>query len=224
MSIDDVPVSKAPPYTPEDLAGLWAATDMLVVPSVMRESHSLVTREALTAGVPVICTDSLGPEEVVRDGVNGFVVPAADPALLAAAMERPLLDPTLLDRLRTECRAVPVRPLQSQVEGLSSLFSELATKQPREPAVGARRAIRRVLFLVGIDGAPLRYRAQLPAEALALLGVESEVRYYRDAGVDALADRADAVVVYRVPATIQVLETIRRTRRAACPSCSMSTI
>ena len=59
-----------------------ADADVLLVPSVMRESFSIVTREALQRGLPVLCTDSLGPEEVVVDGVNGMVVPSADPAAL----------------------------------------------------------------------------------------------------------------------------------------------
>jgi hypothetical protein len=74
--------------------------------------------------------------------------------------------------------------------------------------------IGRVLFIVGIDGAPLRYRAQLPAEALALRGVSSDIRHYRDPDVSDLARRADVIVAYRVPATPQVLDLIERARAA----------
>jgi hypothetical protein len=74
-----------------------------------------------------------------------------------------------------------------------------------------------VVFVCGIEGAPLRYRARLPAEGLALLGVTSEVRHYRDPEWEALALGADAVVVYRVPATLDVLESIRRVRARGIP-------
>lgn len=215
VSLTGLPVEKAPAFAPEDAGAIWAATDIVLLPSVMRESHSLVTREALSAGVPVVCTDTLGPEEVVRDGVNGFVVPAANASALAAAMERPLRDPGLLERLRAECRAVPVRTLADQISGLSRLYADV--RAAPASSVARPRSVERVLFLVGIDGAPQRYRAQLPAEALSLLGVHYDVRYYRDLSVDALADLADAVVVYRVPATVQVLSLIARTRARGVP-------
>jgi glycosyltransferase involved in cell wall biosynthesis len=74
-----------------------------------------------------------------------------------------------------------------------------------------------VLFMVGIQGAPLRYRARLPAEALELLGVRSDVLHYRDPAITALAREADALVVYRVPATTQVLELVATTRQRGVP-------
>ncbi len=63
------------------------AHDVLVLPSVMRETYSLLTREALSAGLPVVCTDTLGPEEVVTHLGNGLVIPAADPGALSAALD-----------------------------------------------------------------------------------------------------------------------------------------
>jgi glycosyltransferase involved in cell wall biosynthesis len=73
------------------------------------------------------------------------------------------------------------------------------------------------LFVVGIDGAPLRYRAFLPAEALALVGVHADVRYYTDSSVPALAEAADRIVMYRVPATEEVLALIADARRRGVP-------
>jgi glycosyltransferase involved in cell wall biosynthesis len=95
---------------------VFAATDVLVVPSVMRETYSLVTREALTRGIPVVCTDSLGPEEVVIHGHNGLVVPTADAEALAAALARLVAEPELLQRLRDGCREIRVRSVEDQVE------------------------------------------------------------------------------------------------------------
>jgi hypothetical protein len=197
---------------------------VLVLPSVMRESHSIVTREALQAGVPVICTDTLGPEEVVRDGHNGLVVPAGDPDALAGAVARLLDEPDLLDRLRAGAAdPVAIRSIDDQVAGLERTLQEaVAARTPASPHPARRpraepSAIRRVVFVCGIEGAPLRYRARLPAEGLALHGVETEVRHYRDPAMESLALAADAVVVYRVPATRQMLSTIRQVRSAGIP-------
>ncbi|HVT75715.1 MAG TPA: glycosyltransferase [Acidimicrobiales bacterium] len=211
VSLAGLPVETVPSFAPSEAADVWANTDVLLVPSIMRESHSLVTREALTAGVPVICTDTLGPEEVVEDGVNGLVVPAADGSALADAMRRFVDEPALVESMRAACHAIPVRPIQDQVDGLLALYTELVSSRTRIRSDSTQLA-HRVLFLVGIDGAPLRYRAFLPAEALGLLGVHADVRYYSDTSVPELARQADAIVVYRVPATVEVLDVIAAAR------------
>jgi glycosyltransferase involved in cell wall biosynthesis len=199
----------APAYRPDELDEVLAGSDVLVLPSVMRESHSLVTREALLRQVPVITTDTLGPEEVVRDGVNGLIVPAGDPGLLRAALVE-ITDPVALDRLQAGARAAPtVRSTDAQVAGLEQRYHDLLGQVP-PPA--DRPVPGRVLFVAGIDGAPLRYRVHLPAEALALRGIATDVRHYRDPDVPVLAARADVVVVYRVPATPLVLDLIAATR------------
>ena len=66
VSLGSMPVRLRPPFEPADMEEVLAHHDVLVVPSVMRESYSLATREALTHGLPVIASDSLGPEEVIQ--------------------------------------------------------------------------------------------------------------------------------------------------------------
>jgi glycosyltransferase involved in cell wall biosynthesis len=212
ISLAGLPIDAVPSFAPSEAAAVWASTDVLLVPSIMRESHSLVTREALTAGVPVICTDTLGPEEVVDNGVNGLVVPAADAEALAAAMRQFIDDPTLVASMRAACHDIPVRPIQDQIDGLLALYSDLAMSGGGNRHQTSQELPTRVLFIVGIDGAPLRYRAFLPAEALGLVGVHSDVRYYRDISVPELARGADAIVVYRVPATREILDLIAEAR------------
>ncbi|MDP9072306.1 MAG: glycosyltransferase, partial [Actinomycetota bacterium] len=221
LDLSGLPVELRPSFEEAEADDVFAGTDVLVVPSVMLESHSLITREALSRRVPVVCTDTMGPEEVVRHGGNGLVVPAGDPAALAAALARLLDEPGLLPRLRSGCRSVPLRSVTEQVTELEGLYRQLLSGAggPPGPALRPRRLrhVGSVLFVVGIEGAPLRYRARLPAEALGLLGVRTEVRHYRDPNLARLAEGADAVVVYRVPATVQVLDLIAAVRRRGTP-------
>ena len=217
LSLDGLPVWVRPAFTPDRLDAVLAATDVLVLPSVMRETHSILTREALLRGVPVLASDSIGPEEVLDDGHNGLIVPSADPGALAAAMLRLLDDPALRERMAATCRTHPpaVRTLDAQVQGLEELYGSLL--EEARPSTTASGAIRRVGFMVGIESSPLRYRARLPAEALGLVGVESEVRYYVDEQLPAMVDRSNVLVVYRVPATVQVLDVIERARGRGIP-------
>ncbi len=236
-----LPVEIREPFVPSELAAILADHDIFVLPSVMRETHSLATREALAAGLPVLCTDTLGPEEVVTHATNGLVVPAGDADALAAAMARLADDRTLLDHLRTGAtQPFPLRHIDEQIDALSERFEQLVgladaagapdgavrSDADRSSAVrssamrsSAVRAhpVRSVLFVVGIDGAPLRYRARLPAEALGLDGIHTEVRHYRDPDLLALGGQADVVVLYRVPATVQILELIATLRSTGVP-------
>ncbi len=65
---------------------------VFVLPSY-REGVPLSTQEAMAMGRPVITTDVPGCRETVRDGVNGYRVPARDADALADAMLRFLDDP-----------------------------------------------------------------------------------------------------------------------------------
>ena len=208
-SADGLPVRLDPPYAPTELSGVLRAHDVLIVPSLMRESFSILTREALLHGLAVVCTDTLGPEEVVDHGRNGLVVTAGSSRDLGAAMRRLVQDPAELRRLRSAPAPV-VRTLAEQVDGLERTYAATATPRPES-------TVRRVLFVCGIEGAPLRYRARLPAEALALHGVHTDVRHYRDPELARLAALADAVVLYRVPATVQVLELVAQVRTGSAP-------
>jgi phosphatidylinositol alpha-mannosyltransferase len=63
------------------------------------ESFGIVLVEAMAAGLPVVASDIPGYDEVVRPDVDGLLVPARDPAALAAAVARVLDQPGLAGRL-----------------------------------------------------------------------------------------------------------------------------
>jgi glycosyltransferase involved in cell wall biosynthesis len=77
-----------------DATALLGAADLLVVPSRSREGLPKAMMEAMAQGVPVIVTNVGGMPEIVRDGVDGVVVPPEDPAALAGAIDRLVADPS----------------------------------------------------------------------------------------------------------------------------------
>ncbi len=82
-------------WVPEvEVAGLLAAADLVVLP-YRSGSQSAVAPMALAAGVPVLTTDVGGVAEIVRHGIDGWVVePGSVDALATAlsALDRPTLE------------------------------------------------------------------------------------------------------------------------------------
>ena len=71
----------------------YAWADLFVFPSIC-EGSAVVTYEALAAGLPVITTPNAG--SVVRDGIDGFIVPIRDAGSLAAKISLLRENPDLL--------------------------------------------------------------------------------------------------------------------------------
>jgi glycosyltransferase involved in cell wall biosynthesis len=74
----------------DHMGPVYNAADALVMPSVTRPADGLnvCVLDAMACARPVIGTTAAGNELVIRDSVNGFVVPESDPAALAGAILR----------------------------------------------------------------------------------------------------------------------------------------
>ena len=72
---------------PRKLAEL-ARADVLCAPSLGGESFGMVITEGLAAGTPVLASDIPGYRDVLRDGIDGQLVPAGDPLALAQALRQ----------------------------------------------------------------------------------------------------------------------------------------
>lgn len=75
-----------------DVAACLRAMDVFVLPSLY-EGLPLSVLEAMGAGLPVVATRVDGTPEAVGDGDTAVLVPPADPAALAAAVNSVLGDP-----------------------------------------------------------------------------------------------------------------------------------
>ena len=77
---------------PAEVTRRMAEADVLVFPT-LSDGFGLVQLEAMAQGLPVIATSACG--EVVRDGIDGFVVPPGDAATLAERLRRLRREPDL---------------------------------------------------------------------------------------------------------------------------------
>jgi glycosyltransferase involved in cell wall biosynthesis len=92
----------------EDIPALLKLSDCFVLSSYS-EGLSCSIIEAMAAGLPVIATDVGGNSELIKDGIDGYLVPSDNPELLSKRLQA-IIDDSLL----------------------RSKFSELSMKRVRE--------------------------------------------------------------------------------------------
>jgi glycosyltransferase involved in cell wall biosynthesis len=125
---------------PHQLRNSYAASDVLVIPSIRTrrfiEPWGLVVNEAMNQACAIISSDAVGAAagQLVRHERNGLIVPAADPAALAAAL-RSLAD----DRRRcTELGEAGSKDVASYTyEAWADGFMQAFASTPAAPAAGS---------------------------------------------------------------------------------------
>ncbi|HEX8957362.1 MAG TPA: glycosyltransferase family 4 protein [Burkholderiaceae bacterium] len=88
----------------ETLKYLYAAVDIVVMPSVWQEPLGLVMLEAMASGTLLVGSSVGGVPEVIDSGRNGVLVPAGDAARLADAVCAALDDPAAMRRMEAAAR------------------------------------------------------------------------------------------------------------------------
>ena len=87
LNISSIPPSIEPymniigSYNYDDLYKIFENTDLLVVPSLCKETFSFVTLEGLSYGVPVLISNNVGAKDIVENTKNGFVINMNDNSL-----------------------------------------------------------------------------------------------------------------------------------------------
>lgn len=96
-----------------DVRPCVAAAHVLVLPS-WREGTPTAVMEGMSMGRPAVVTDAPGCREVVRQGVNGWLVPVRDPQALARAMEKFILEPQSVARMGAAGRELAVNEFDAE--------------------------------------------------------------------------------------------------------------
>jgi len=119
----------------DDVTGFLAAFDAFVLPSG-NEGTPVSAIEALGAGRPVVATRVGGVPDVVRDGVDGYLVEAGDVAGLAEALARLAADPELRDRMGAAGRerVLPRYAVERLIDDVDRLYRSLLEVEGLRPA------------------------------------------------------------------------------------------
>ncbi len=107
-------------------ADVFAGMDVLLVPSLGRESFGLVCREAASAGVPVLASRHSALQDRLAEGCGqGFT--AGDATELRRWVERLLDEPGLLDEWRSRLPTAP--PAARVAEGIEEVYASVLERR-----------------------------------------------------------------------------------------------
>ncbi len=121
------------------MAGYFSAAQLLVLP-YENGWNSGVLASAFGFGKPVIATRVGGFDEVVQDEVTGLLVPAKDPAALAQAIARLLIDEELYARMAENVQVAArnisweaiARTTEARYEDVLGIGANCAVSQARQ--------------------------------------------------------------------------------------------
>jgi phosphatidyl-myo-inositol alpha-mannosyltransferase len=136
--------------------------DLLCAPSLAGESFGMVLIEAMAAGTPVIASKIAGYSDVVTDGVDGVLVPPADPQALAEELQLLAHEPERLTAMGEAGRRSAERYAWPRVADEVKQVYEWVTEPTPAPVSQVEAAARRT-GLMRLDGAPRRPAKRLPS-------------------------------------------------------------
>ncbi len=111
----------------DDMAAFYAASDLFAMPSGF-DTFGLVVLEAMAAGLPVIITERTGAKDLVKSGLQGFVVPVdVTPGRLAECMCL-LMDREVRNRMGRLARAAAaVNSWETMTSRVNDVYGSVGT-------------------------------------------------------------------------------------------------
>jgi phosphatidyl-myo-inositol alpha-mannosyltransferase len=143
---------------------LWSElhrADVLCAPSLSGESFGMVLTEAFAAGTPVVASGIAGYSDVVTDGVDGVLVPPADPQRLAEELQRLHHEPERLRAMGAAARHSAQRYAWPRVADQVTAVYQRAIESPVPETSGER--VAQWAGLRPADGGPRRPAEKLPS-------------------------------------------------------------
>jgi glycosyltransferase involved in cell wall biosynthesis/ribosomal protein S18 acetylase RimI-like enzyme len=170
-----------------------AAMDVFALPS-WREGVPRSAIEAAAMGLPLVLTDIRGCREIVRDEIEGFLVPVREPRMLAAALERLLTNEPLRRKLGDGARTRAVarfderRVCNTLVAGYRLLLARKGIPAPAWPRADGIRIRRASAF--DVRALARLHTSSMPNAFLPALGERFVTELYRS-----LTSQPGAVVI-----------------------------
>ncbi|MFR3072555.1 MAG: glycosyltransferase, partial [Paeniclostridium sp.] len=85
-------------YSYSDLSLIFKKTDVLVIPSIWKETFGFIGLEALSYGVPVIISSYVGFKDLIQDNLNGLIFNPSEKSL-SAVLETVISNREILNKI-----------------------------------------------------------------------------------------------------------------------------
>jgi glycosyltransferase involved in cell wall biosynthesis len=129
---------------PDELAVVYASADLFVFPSET-ETFGNVALEAMASGLPVVTSDVMAPQELITDGVNGFVGRVG--ADFQCKVDRLIRDTALRRTMGANARAFALtRRWETVFEELLRNYREVAETSDRRRGRSSRTRLGSVVL------------------------------------------------------------------------------
>lgn len=128
-----------------ELAPYYVLCDLFILPSItlkVPEQWGLVVNEAMSAGKPVIVTNNVGcAYELVKNNVNGLVIPEKDVKALSEAAIRLLSDEDLRARMGKESKRIIEEGFtyQHAIDNRAKLIDKYSVRKAEKPTSARTR-------------------------------------------------------------------------------------
>ena len=111
----------------------WFQRVSLTAAVSRNEGFGLTCLEAMASGAAVVGTQTGAFDMIIRDGIDGLIVPCGDAAALAEAFDRLLSSPDELTRMGASARLriCDSFSIQREAEGLNAVYRDILTRIPK---------------------------------------------------------------------------------------------
>lgn len=119
-------------FSPDQLPVLLADVDAVIVPSLVWETYSIVAREAMSLGIPVIASRIGALPEAIRDQDNGLLFTPGSGQELARILRTLAYEPERLDDLRRGIRRSDWISVAQRIGRLEAVLRDVAARTARQ--------------------------------------------------------------------------------------------
>lgn len=112
-------------YSEDDVGDIFSNVDVVIIPSLVYESYSLVLHEALACNTPVIASNVGSLAEKIKDGSNGFSFPAGDVKALKTIMEEIVANPEMLNGLKQSVKGSSIPTVEQEAYAYYKIYTSV---------------------------------------------------------------------------------------------------
>jgi len=107
----------------DDIQDAYHSFDLMLHPTICLEIFGLTLPESLSSGRSVIATRCGGPEDFVKDGIDGILVEPNDSISLSNALKKCIDSPEYVQKLYSTIR--PINTLDNHISAIEKVYKKL---------------------------------------------------------------------------------------------------